>query len=267
MARRSGWLCIWLVTLGCHSLPQADDQQGVLAGQLWEQGQTAMSSGQFEEAIRLYEQSLVVDPTLSRNHLSLAAAYLEKNDSHRASSHLGQYVQAHLEQLEIRSRYAELQFRLGRLREARDLFESLIADGQEQGDSASDSLVTSHSRLVELAEQAHDDYGAHLNRGIGLFLLAAARSTLPEPDGELPAEALLCKAAAELTLAHADCPDRARPCWYLYQVWRQLGQHQPALCRLRQAEAAAPFSFLTPAEQRGLELASASLRAESSHGG
>jgi tetratricopeptide (TPR) repeat protein len=267
MARRSGWLCIWLVSLGCHSLPLADDEHAALAGRLWEQGQTAMSSGQFEDAIRLYEQSLVVDPTLSRSHLSLAAAYLEKNESDRASSHLGEYIQAHPEQLEVRSRYAELQLRLGRVREARQLFDSLIADGQEQGDRASDSLVTCHGRLAELAEQAHDDYGAHLNRGIGLFRLAGARSTLPDPDGELPAESLLCKAAAELTLAHVDYPDRARPCWYLYRVWRQLGQRQPALCRLRQAEAAAPFSFLTPAEQRGLELAAASLRAESRGGG
>ena len=69
------------------------------------------------------------------------------------------------------------------------------------------------------------------------------------------AEGLLCKAAAELTLANLERPDEARPCWYLYLAWSQLGQRQLALCRLLQADSAAPFTYLTPAEQRNLRLA------------
>jgi tetratricopeptide (TPR) repeat protein len=268
MVRRGAWVCLWLLCLGCHALPPLQDGQEPLspAGQIWEQGQSAMVAGQVEEAIRLYEQSLGLDPTLSRCHLSLAAAYLEKNDAARASVHLARYIEAHPDQLPVRARYAELQFRLRRFREAREQFESLVADAQEQL-PATGSLIDCHSRLVDLAEQRHDDYAAHLNRGIGLLLLARERASLPDPDDELPAEGLLCQSAAELTLAHVQCPDQARPCWYLYEVWQQLGQHQPALCRLRQAEATAPFSFLTPAEERGLELAFEHYRAETRHGG
>src|SRR5262249_30873441 len=120
-----------------------------------------------------------------------------------------------------------------------------------------------HSRLMEIAEQSEDEYNEHLHRGIGLFLLARERSTLPEPEGELCAEGLFCRAAAELTLAQAQRPREARPCWYLYQVWSRLGQSPPALCRLREAESAAPFTSLTPPEQQGLHLASERHLAES----
>ena len=78
---------------------------------------------------------------------------------------------------------------------------------------------------------------------------------MPEPEGELPVEGLLCKAAGELTLARLERPDEARPCWYLYEVWSHLAQRQSALRWLREADAAAPFSYLTPNEQRRLSLA------------
>jgi tetratricopeptide (TPR) repeat protein len=236
------------------------------AGQIWEQGQSALAAGHIDEAIRCYEQSLAIDPALSRSHLSLAEAYLGKNDLARASRHLATYVRTHPEQLDVRCRYAELQFRLRRFRESREQFESLIADLQEQGTGAAGRLIDCHSRLVDLAERGHDDYAAHLNRGIGLSLLARERAVLQDPEGELPAETLLCQSAAELTLAHVQRPEEARPCWYLYEVWKQLGQHQPALSRLRQAEAAAPFSFLTPAEARCLELVFQHYRAETRQG-
>src|SRR5262249_4423813 len=95
-----------------------------------------------------------------------------------------------------------------------------------------------------------------LNRGIGLCLVARERAGLPDPeDGQLSVESVLCKAAGELTMAHLERRDEARPCWYLYAVWSRLGQRQPALRHLREADATAPFSYLTPAEKRDLELA------------
>jgi tetratricopeptide (TPR) repeat protein len=269
MVRRSGWPCLCLALLGCQSFfpLQGEPEPVFLAGQIWEQGQSAMAAGQVDEAIRCYERSLVADPALSRCHLSLAAAYLEKNDAAQASAHLQRYVAAHPEQLVVRSRYAELQIRLRRFEEAWRQFELLAGDAQDYGLTAADTLIDCHSRLVELAERRKDDYAAHLNRGIGLFWLARERSNLPDPEGELPAEALLCQSAAELTLAHLQRPDQARPCWYLYEVWKQLGQSQPALCRLRQAEKAAPFSYLTAVEGRDLELAFERYRIEARHGG
>ena len=65
----------------------------------------------------------------------------------------------------------------------------------------------------------------------------------------MSAESLLCKAAGELILARRERPDEARPCWYLFEVWSQLAQRQPAARWLRAAEDAAPFSYLTPAER------------------
>jgi tetratricopeptide (TPR) repeat protein len=261
------WFWLWLIFFGCQALPSAEmEQEPPAAIQLWEQGQAAMRHGQPEKAIQLYEQSLAADPTMGRNHLSLAAAFLETNDSASACEHLGLYVAAHPDQLVIRGRYAELLWRLRRWAEARTQFERFIADAQEQGGPAARNLIHCHSRLTEIAEATEDTYSEHLHRGIGLFLLARVRATLPDPEGELPVETLLCRAAAELTLARQEHPEEARPCWYLYEVWSQLGQRHPALHRLREANAAAPFSYLTPAEERGLHLAYQRYQAEQEAG-
>jgi hypothetical protein len=108
---------------------------------------------------------------------------------------------------------------------------------------------------MEIAETNEDAYGEHLHRGIALLLLARRREQLQPGEGLLTAEGLLCKAATELSLASLKRPEEARPCWYLYLAWSQLGQRQLAVCRLRQADRAAPFTYLTPAEQRNLRLA------------
>ncbi len=225
------------------------------ARQLWEQGQAAMSQGQADRAIRLYEQSLEVDPTFARNHLSLAAAYLDKGDAEGACPHMGRYLEAHPEHLVVRAHYAELLLRLERPEEARAEFERCAADAQEQQEGLSRELIHCHSRLMELAQAEEDAYAEHLHRGIGLFLLACDRSADQGAEDDLTAEGLLCRAAAELTLARVERPEEARPCWYLYEVWSRLAQRRPALRCLRAAEEAAPFSYLTPAEQARLALA------------
>jgi hypothetical protein len=145
--------------------------------------------------------------------------------------------------------------RLKRPQDARAELLSIVRFAQDQKESDAADLVQCHSRLVDLAEEAGDDYEAHLQRGIGLYLLAGQRAALDDPGGALPAEGLLCKAAAELTEARALSPGAARPCWYLHAVWSRLGQAAAARRCLNAAAAAAPFGDLTPAEQRGLVLA------------
>ena len=108
---------------------------------------------------------------------------------------------------------------------------------------------------MEIAETLEDEYGEHLHRGIGLFLLAKQRSVAGTADEEMPPEGLLCKAAAELTQARLRRPDQARPSWYLYLVWSKLGRREPALRHLREADEAAPFCDLSLAEQHQLTLA------------
>jgi tetratricopeptide (TPR) repeat protein len=256
MALRSCWTMVCLLAVGCQVLPVLesgpDSGQGA---QLWQQGQTAMAEGRPDQAVAFYEQSLAADPSLTRNHLSLAAAYLESGKDAEACVHLAWYVAAHPDQWTIRTHYAELLLRLHRFHQGRQEYEQLIAEMQEQGDQELRNLIHNHTRLMELAEAEEDEYGRHLQRGIGLFLLARERAAVAEPDGAMPVEGLLCKAAGELTMARSLKPGEARPHWYLYAVWEKLAQKQPALCSLREAGAAAPFTYLTPAEQRSLELA------------
>jgi tetratricopeptide (TPR) repeat protein len=221
---------------------------------LWEQGQEAMLRGDTDEAIGLYQQSLKLEPNLARNYLSLAAAHLEKGDDGQAAPNLARYLQLEPTHLVVRAHYAELLFRLGQA-EARAQFEHFIVAVQDHDALARQHLVHCHSRLMEIAQSASDEYGEHLNRGIGLYLLAGERSRPPTSGTRLAVEGLLCQAAGELTLAHLQRPDEARPNWYLHLVWTRLAQQQPAARCLRAADEAAPFTYLTPSEQRGLELA------------
>jgi tetratricopeptide (TPR) repeat protein len=214
-----------------------------------------MSRGEPDVAIAYYERSLSAEPDLVQSHLSLAAAWLEKCDQSQACPHLETYVAARPENLMARSYFGELLLRQHRLPEARAQFARFDAEAQDQPEVATRQLIHCHSRLMEIAEAQEDEYAEHLHRGIGLYLLARVRGTLPDPEGELPTEGLLCSAAAELGQARQARPGEARPCWYLYEVWSRLGQRRPAVRWLREADAAAPFAFLTPAEQRALHLA------------
>ncbi len=224
------------------------------AEHLWDQGQEAMRQGKPQQAVQFYQRSLVADPGLVRNYLSLAAALLEMDEDAAALPYLERYVRARPDQLIIRIHLADLLLRLERPSDARAEFERCVAWAQDRDDLPA-QLVHCHTRLMEIAEAENDGYAEHLHRGIGLFLLAGRRAALPEPDGDLSSEALLCKAAGELALAHLERADEARPALYLYEVWSRLAQQQPARRFLRIADQTAPFSYLTTAERRGLQLA------------
>jgi tetratricopeptide (TPR) repeat protein len=246
-----------LACLGCHTLagaPPVDSDPAAAADKLWEQGQEAMRRGQPERAIDLYERSLSIDAGKARNHMSLAAAYLEAGDEPGACSHLARYVAAHPEQLRVRANYAELLWRLRRLAEAQVEFERFLADAQDEDDDLR-PLIHGHSRLMEIAESRNDAYECHLHKGIGLLLLSRRLEGVDNPPDELSREGLLCKAAGELALAQALAPEEARPCWYLHVVWAHLAQKHQAMRWLWAAEKSAPFSYLTSAEHRSLEFA------------
>src|SRR5262245_23832776 len=133
MLGRHVWRLLGILLVGCHSLlplPVASVEPAAPAQQLWEKGQVAMRCGQPEEAIRCYEQSLAADVALTRNHLSLAAAYLETGEEAKACQHLAEYVRTHPEHRIMRARYAELLLRQRRLAEARTELERFVADVQ-----------------------------------------------------------------------------------------------------------------------------------------
>jgi tetratricopeptide (TPR) repeat protein len=247
---------LYLICLGCQApAPLETAAPSESAERLWDMGQDAMRHGQPDLAIRLYQQSLQANPNLTRNYVSLAAVYLQLGDDAAACAHLARYVAVNPDQLLMRVHLADLFLRLQQIRDAGTEYARCIAHAQERDDPACQNLIHCHTQLMAIAESAEDTYGEHLHRGIGLFHLAVQRAALQEASDELPPQALLCKAAGELTLARLLRPDEARPLWYLHEVWSRLAQHQPALRALRSASAAAPFSYLTAAEQRGLALA------------
>jgi tetratricopeptide (TPR) repeat protein len=221
----------------------------------WEKGQHAMLEGQTEQAIAAFQQSLKQDPALVRNHLSLAAAYLAQGKEEQAAEQLKQYLNARPDHHVVRGEYAELLMRLDRLEAAREQFERFEAEIQDNESLARQHLVRCHSRLLDIATRQEDEYAVHLHRGIALYWLARQRAELTDGGDELSSEGLLCQSASEFVLARRARPDEARPCWYLHEVWSQLAQCQPATRWLRAADEAAPFSYLTPAEQRRLHLA------------
>ncbi|HEY7424733.1 MAG TPA: tetratricopeptide repeat protein [Gemmataceae bacterium] len=222
----------------------------------WKKGQQALLEGQTKQAIALFQRSLEQDADLVCNHLSLAAAYLASGQEEQAAGHLDRYLQAQPEHYVVRGQYAELLLRLDRLDDAREQFERFEADIQDHETLAQQHMIHCHSQLMDIAATIEDEYARHLHRGIGLYWLARQRAELTsEDDDRLSSEGLLCQAASELVQARRERPDEARPCWYLHQVWSRLGQRQPATRWLRAAENAAPFSYLTPAEQRSLHLA------------
>ena len=230
------------------------------AHQLWQQGQDALSHRQPDRAIGFYEQSLQTDPTLTRNHMSLAAAHLEKGDQAKACSHLARYVDAHPEHVIVRTHYAELLLRLRHVELSRREFNRFIAMTQTKSKRYRDDHIHCHRRLMEIANIQNDQYRLHLHRGIGLFLLASKSAALAIADGEITVEGLLCKAASELALAQVHDPRQSRPHWYAYRIWQRLGQSHLAQRHLRSAQRLSNFGQLTSIEQRDMLLATMKTR-------
>jgi len=198
------------------------------------------------------------DPSpLAAKHLIEAVACLEEGREAQAIVHLRNYLAHRPRQILLRAELAELLFRQKELEESRLQFERFISQAQEDDQDHFRYLIHSHSRLVEIAEQQNNHYHEYLNRGIGLYLLACrSAEEIDDPARpELSAEALFCRAAAQLQMARGESPQSARPHWYLYQVWRRLGQTAAADRSLKAADACQLFSPLTPCERRKLQLA------------
>lgn len=184
--------------------------------------------------------------------LTLALAALDRGDDSVAATQLGLHVRRNPDQVVFQAQLAELLYRLDRLPEARVEFEAIAARAQEGPSAVRRQAVHCHTRLMEIARVRSDEYAERLNRGIGLFLIAA-RLGEAGPDADAgDVERMLCKAAADLKSARDLRPGDGRAAWYLYRVWTMLDQPQPAAKALRAARATAPFSALTPAEYRAV---------------
>jgi Tfp pilus assembly protein PilF len=187
-------------------------------------------------------------------HLGRAIVLLDQGDDQAAAEHLEQYVALRPDNLHVRVQLAEILFRQRKLEDARQHFELYVAQAQDSGESAFRPLVHCYSRLVEIAEQQGEDFEEHLNRGIGLYLLACRRARESELACEYSSEALLYRAAAELQAARDAQPDQARVHLYLYHVWQRLGQRSASLRSLSAADHLGLVSRLTPQERRLLQI-------------
>ncbi|MBY0227728.1 MAG: hypothetical protein K2W96_00470 [Gemmataceae bacterium] len=223
------------------------------AAKAWQAGQEAMEADRLDEAVGQFQLCLRLDPTFAQAHLSLAAAQLALEQGPQAAASMERYLAAKPEHFPIRWHLSGLLLKLARFAEARKQCELFLRGAQMQDAASPEDLIRCHTRLMELAERRGDEYEERLNRGIGLYLLARRRQAI---DGR-STEELLCKAAAELTLARMQRPDEARPSWYLHGVWGGLAQRHPAMCCLWKARDLAAPGALTPAERRDLMQAAA----------
>jgi tetratricopeptide (TPR) repeat protein len=252
MGLRHAWLALSLLGLSCSSFALHEPAR---PSSPEPPTQTPKSA---PEAIPVgYQESIT-----ESNKLREAISCLEGGEVEPACQLLAEYLRTYPGHVLVRSRFAELLLRLRRIEEARAEFQRVLDDAIDESPAMASTLIHSHRRLMEIAEADQDAYGEHLHRGIGLFLLGRERLRITDAGEELPAEALLCKAAAELTLAGQERKEEARPPWYLHRVWTQLGQLPAARRCLHQALEAAPFASLTAHEQRGICLAEQRLLAE-----
>lgn len=256
MRRWFTWLGLGIVALGfgqvAIGLPQeipflSNISTSSPALKLWELGQKAITEGRPKVAIPLYKQSLAVDPNLHRNHLSLAAAFLEEGEEKQAADSMERYLDREPAHLSVRQHYGELLIRLGRMPDARRQLDRFLAEAQKQA-QPDGILLHTHGRLLEIAESTDDPYEEHLHRGIGLLYLAY-QPVAPGTALENQPETLLCKAALQLNQAVRLKPQMPRPRLYLHKIWQKLGQTQPALQALHEAETLQWEGEMTPWER------------------
>jgi tetratricopeptide (TPR) repeat protein len=182
--------------------------------------------------------------------LSMAAACIERGDEAEAAVHMLTHVRSHPDQVMFRMQLGEILLRLKRHGEAQQQFEEFISLAQDGSPAVQKQVLHAHTRLMEIGREREDEYVEHLNRGIGLFIVAEGLIANEAEPAEF--QRMLIRSANELREAQTLRPDQARPAWYLHRAWLALDQSRPAEKSLRKAKSASAFSFLTPRESREL---------------
>ena len=193
------------------------------------------------------------------DYLGQAAQCMEKGDQAGAVPLMLKQIEAHPDQIMIRAYLAELLVRLKKNPEAKEQFEAFISEAQQTEGPAKKHLVHCHTRLMEIAQECNDDFTEKLHRGIGLYLLAKQHALIDENEDPGQTQQLIFKAIHELEAAQKMHREDARPSWYLYECWTMLNQPRPAEKALHEAQVNAPFSKLTPGENRELRFARRSM--------
>jgi hypothetical protein len=224
------------------------------AEKAYQAGQKAMEDDRFDDAIGNFQLCLRLDASQCQAHLGLAATYLALGRDPDALIHLRHYLKAQPDHFLIRWHLAEVLLRLAQPTEARQHLERFLIAVQNRPMLEGEHVLRCHTRLMDVACLQGDSYAEHLHRGIGLLLLAQRKAeTGSDAATRRAVEELLCKSAAELTLARLERPEEARPAWYLHRVWLALAQRQNAERWLRTAQHQATPGTLTPAEMAELQ--------------
>lgn len=190
-------------------------------------------------------------PPADVDHLTRAAACVERGDETAAVTHLEAHLAARPDAVMIRAYLAELLLRIGRTADAREQFEWFTRQACEQTGPAGKHLVHAHTRLMEIAADA-DVFSEHLHRGIALVLMVRQWASEPGVDGGELAEATLAKAGRELREAERRKPTDPRPAVYLAEVYDRLGQPTAARAAARRATAMLPDGGLGDGERERL---------------
>lgn len=225
---------------------------------LWKRGQVSLEKGNAKQAVSEFREALQASQDFAKAHYSMAVACLSLGNDLLASVHLKIYLDLEPENIIARQNFADLLLRLEQVDQARDQFERFIQDAQKFGAEAHRLLIHSHSRLMTIAQQEGDQYSEHLHRGIGMYYLGLEIDRNPansqgEPQSR---EAILFRAAAELTQARMLRTDQVKSCWYLYLVWDRLSCSQPASRWLRLVSQDASLTQLSPREFEEFQLVS-----------
>lgn len=185
-------------------------------------------------------------PSPPVDHLSRAAACVERGEEAAAVPHLKAHLADRPDAVMIRAFLAELLLRTGNPVDARQEFEQFTRQASGMSGEVGRHLVHAHTRLMELASTTNDPFAEHLHRGVALLLMVRRwESEPPADDGQL-AEATLAQASRELRLAERRRPADPRPNVYLAEVYDKLGQ--PAAARVAARRVTSPDGILTEHE-------------------
>jgi len=177
--------------------------------------------------------------------LTLAAESLERGDRAGAAGHLETYVVRHPEQVMFRMQLAEMLFQLDRVFPAKAHYERFIADAARLTGPARNHLITAHTRLLELAQRAGDEFGEQFHRGAGLLLLAQEQEKQEDADPAF-CEEMLCKSLKALGEARDLKPTDRGTRLALAAAYERLGNPRAA-----EAERIAARGALMPTDAAG----------------
>lgn len=186
--------------------------------------------------------------TPGKDDLTLAAEYLERGDKPAAAYHLELYVRKHPDQIMFRLQLAELLLQTQQDARARVHFEKFEIAGQEGNESVKQYLVHIHTRLMEIAQRQHDEFGELFHRGVGLLLLVEQQDKSPDRDAMF-CEEMVCKALRAFTEARELNPGDPRVRVYLAEVYSRMGNRRGAANERSAARNSAMPGDLTRTEK------------------